>query len=337
MAAAVSRLRELGHHAAGNRVEVQRLTALGQFGAAGARQGQQVGQHLTGAQRIALEPHQQGFALRFGDGPAQRTRLQRDRGQGRAQLVGQLIAQVPLALEHGMVAPGQGVDRVRHRAQLLLRVGVGQRRGLTNVERIDIARECIQGLESAANGQAQRERGEGQKPEAGLDHLPGNVLGQVVALAHTEQHHHFFLVRGSVPARKGAPNRGRVAELQGFKTLHRRERRQRRVPAAREHATARVPHHHAERTLVVMALEVGATRRIHPRAQGWLRRRVLHQLQQRHACEVAVGQLVGLVNAGRIARHHKTRPDDHQRAQGPSDQVQGQGLRFDHGRSSGTK
>jgi hypothetical protein len=249
--------------------------------------------------------------------------------------VRQLVGQLALARQRGVVAPGQGVDGFHHRAEFLLGVGVAQGLTLADVQRVHVARQVVQRPQALADGQPQHQRDDRQQPQAGLRNLRGNVLGQVVALALAQQHHDLALVAFAVPAREGAPRHGRVAQVQRLEPLGRRERRRRCVAGARDQVARGVPHHHAHGLLVVVALERARAGQRGGIATPGKAAFALGQQQAGHAGQVAVGEFVGLVAACHVAHHHKAHPHRQQRPQRPGQQVPGERTAGRHGRSPG--
>ena len=339
VAALVRVLRKAGDDPARQLGDVDRLRRLGQLGAARARQRQHLGEHLAGAERVVLEAPQRRGALGFVEPAAQAARVQGQRGERCAQLVRQLVGQLALARECRLVALHQQVDGLDDVLELGLRVARHQRDVVLHVEGVHVLRELVERAQPAPHRQAEHQGDRGQQPDAGLGDLHRDVPGEVVALFLLDHHHDAARALAVMPAREGAPRRPRLAERQVGEAFLARERRQRPLAVVREHPAVAVPHHHAHRLLVVVALQLGPAGHARGGAVVLQHAFAVAEVEQQRgdARQVPVGQLVGLVQAGAEAHRDEAGPDHHQRAQRPGQQVAHQrGLHHGDG-SAGTK
>ena len=309
----------LGQHLLRHHAQVHRLGRGGQRGAAGAGQRQQFRQHLAGAQGVLLQALQCG---RAGAGRclAQRTRLQHQGRQRRAQLMRQLAGQFTFTFQRPVVALHQGVDGPHHGGEFGRRVRAVQALAVTlvHLQRLHVVRQGLQRLQPASQRQPQGQCQRRQQPQAGRGHLAGDVPAQLGALGLVDQHHHPPRRRPGRPARKAAPGLRRRAQLQRGKALATGKRRQRRGALVGQQAALGVPHHQAHGLLVGMLhrqVHIGGVR-----GGAWLPVPAGGQ-QRGHAGQVAVDQLVGLVAAGLVPRHDEAQPQQRQRAQAPGQQV----------------
>ena len=333
-----------GHHLTGQRGQVHGHGRVGQHGASCARQCQQLAEHMAGVQRVLAYARQRGALGRGIHGAgrriAQGTRLQGDGGQRRAQFMGHFVGQAALALQRLLLAVQQGVDGVHHGHEFPQRVAVRDALGLGQVQALDLAREFVERPHAASNGQPQRQRDHRQKPQARLDHLARDVVGQFVALLQLD-HHADLACMVAAPLGEAAPGPMLGTQAQGGKALLGVEGGLGRIARARDQPPRAIPQGHAQRLLVVVGHEAGGL--MHGRgcslAYGACDFQVEHQRSD--AGQVAVGQLVCLVHAGLVAQCHEAGPDHDQRAQHPGHQMPDQRgaalLRGAHGFSAGRK
>ena len=228
LATRVGLRRQFGDHAAGEFEEVDRQGRIQHLGAAGARQCQQVVEHLRRAAAVVVEPLQRLVSFGLGERPAEGARVQRQRGERRTQLVRDFAGQLPLALQRRLLPIDQRVDRMDHRFEFGMALHGLEREVTVDIERADLLREPAQWREATAHCQPERDRDHRQQQQTGLGDLAGDVFGEIVARTTVQQHHHLALRADRVPARKRAPLGLLCAELQigeAFVGVERRERR----------------------------------------------------------------------------------------------------------------
>ena len=108
---------------------------------------------------------------------------------------------------HGdLLAVQQSVDRRHHRLELAPGMARCQAPRAGRLQRGHIGRQRVERPQTAPQRQPQGERHDRQQPQSGLDHLLGDVLGQLIALVQLQHHHDLALACG-IPLRKGAPGR----------------------------------------------------------------------------------------------------------------------------------
>ena len=195
---------------------------------------------------------------------------------------------------------------------------------LAHVQPGHVVGQGIQGAQAAPDSQAQRQKHHRQQPQTGLDQLAGDVLHQVIALLHAEQHHHLALTV-AVPVGKAAPQAGGLTQAQVGKTFGGIEHGWRCITTAADEPALGVPQDDAEGLLVVVVLEVGPVHLEGRVAGGHEFDRAQAQQHAGHAGQVAVGQFVGFFDAGAVGLRHKAQPDHQQGAQRPDQQAPGEG------------
>ena len=118
--------------------------------------------------------------------------------------MGHLIGQIAFTHQGLLLPVQQGVDGDDHGGQLTRHSLIRDTLVLTQVQPLHALRELIQRPQPPAHGHAQRHHDDGQQPEARLNHLHGDVIGQAIALGQRNHDRDlgFFVV---APLGKTAP------------------------------------------------------------------------------------------------------------------------------------
>ena len=198
------------------------------------------------------------------------------------------------------------------RAELALRA--------LHIQLLDFLREFMQGSQPPGNGQTQGQKNHGQKPHPGLYHLSGNVMGQLVTLLQTQQHHDLVPMR-HIPFGEAAPRLCIRPQVQIGVAFGHMERRQWGIAHAQNHPLLCIPLHHAQSVLVVMAF---GPRQCNTSAfRNGLCPGMYAQIQQQGCgtCKLPIRQLIGLMHPGAISQPDKAAPDQYQSPQAPEQQT----------------
>jgi hypothetical protein len=136
--------------------------------------------------------------------------VEAERRQRRAQFVRHLACQCALALERGVVAADQRIDRVRNGLELLVR-RAPHTRVAVDVERMDFLAEIHQGTQPLPYGKRQHQRDHRKEPQSRRCDLCGNVVREFVLFGEAEHDHDPHIAR-TRPASVRTPLAGRLPQ-----------------------------------------------------------------------------------------------------------------------------